>query len=70
MAQKYDKTISQILIRWAIDHNIGVIPKSNKKNRIEENGSIFDFELSTDDMSYLNNLDIHYHCAWDPCNVE
>jgi diketogulonate reductase-like aldo/keto reductase len=68
IAQKYNKTIPQILIRWGLQLGVGEIPKSSKKGRIEENASIFDFTISDEDMTYLNSMDEHYHCTWDPCD--
>ncbi len=56
IAQKYGKTNSQILIRWSIEHGCIPIPKSNHKERIQENIDVFDFHLSTEDMKKLDAL--------------
>lgn len=56
IAEKYNKTLAQILIRWCIDHNVVVIPKSGNKNRIEENRNIFDFRISDDDIKLLDGF--------------
>ncbi|WP_061241839.1 aldo/keto reductase [Leptospira interrogans] len=69
IAQKYDKTPAQILIRWAIEQKIVVIPKSIKKERIIENSKVFDFTISEEDMKILNSLDEDFRTCWDPSEV-
>ncbi|MCF7926733.1 MAG: aldo/keto reductase [Candidatus Izimaplasma sp.] len=56
IAEKYNKTVPQIAIRWFIERGIVVIPKSVHKNRIEENFDVFDFELTTKDMKAIREL--------------
>lgn len=56
IAQVHGKTPAQVLIRWAVQRGLTVIPKSTKPERIDENGSIFDFELSDEEMSNVNDL--------------
>jgi diketogulonate reductase-like aldo/keto reductase len=68
-AAKYHKTAAQILIRWALQHNVVVIPKSSKPERILENSQVFDFEISSADMKMLDSLGEDYRTAWDPTNV-
>ena len=68
-AAKYHKTAAQILIRWALQHNVVVIPKSSKPERILENGQVFDFEISSADMKMLDSLGEDYRTAWDPTNT-
>lgn len=69
IAQKYDKTPAQILIRWAIEQKIVVIPKSTQKKRIIENSKVFDFAISEEDMKILNSLDENFRTCWDPSEV-
>ncbi|RHX79516.1 aldo/keto reductase [Leptospira yasudae] len=69
IAKKYGKTPAQILIRWAVEQNIVVIPKSVKKERIVENAQIFDFQIEDEDMKILNSLDENFRTCWDPSEV-
>ena len=56
IAKKHDKTTAQILGRWCVQNKFIYIPKSVKKERMIENGKVFDFELSIDEMKELNEL--------------
>ncbi|MCJ1429018.1 hypothetical protein MMC29_006931 [Sticta canariensis] len=57
LAQKYSKTPSQILIRWSLQHGWVPLPKSDTKSRIEENSDVFGWELESEDMHVLDDLD-------------
>ncbi len=57
VAARYGRTPAQILIRWAIQRNTIVLPKSVHRERIEQNAQVFDFELSDDDLAVLDGLD-------------
>ena len=69
MAVKYGKTPAQILLRWAVQKQVSVIPKSCRRERMIENAMIFDFEIGIDDMNILNGLDEGYHVSWDPSDA-
>jgi diketogulonate reductase-like aldo/keto reductase len=56
LATKYHKTAAQILIRWSLQHETVVIPKSSNPERIKENAAVFDFEISAEDMALLDAL--------------
>ncbi len=56
LANKYNKTASQIVLRWDLQRGIVTIPKSSNSNRIFENTQIFDFELSEYEISLINDL--------------
>jgi methylglyoxal/glyoxal reductase len=61
VAKKYDKTPAQILIRWSLQHDVIVIPKSIHKDRIRENSQVFDFQLEPEDMKTLDSLNDNLH---------
>ncbi|MFP4118394.1 MAG: aldo/keto reductase, partial [Candidatus Woesearchaeota archaeon] len=56
LAEKYNKTKSQIALRWALDRDVVVIPKSSSKEHIQENLEIFDFTLDDEDASAIDSL--------------
>ena len=57
------------MIRWGLQHGLGVIPKSSREERIRENGQVFDFDISDDDMRSLDSLNEDLRLNWDPTNV-
>lgn len=65
-AEKYDKSPAQILIRWVLQHDMIVIPKSSNPDHIHANADVFDFEISEEDMCRIDAFDENYHCTWDP----
>lgn len=56
IAKKHNKAVSQICLRWILQHNVIVIPKSTTPERIDENIDLFDFELSAEEMEHIDNL--------------
>ena len=69
LAQKYGKTPAQIVIRWEIQLGVITIPKSVRRERIEENSRVFDFELSAADVAALSALDSGQRVGWHPDKV-
>jgi len=57
VAQRAGRTAAQVLLRWCLEHDVPVIPKSTHRDRIAENAQIFDFALSDEDMADLDALD-------------
>src|SRR6056297_904384 len=57
LAEKYKKSVAQIILRWNLQKGVIPIPKSVHKHRIASNADIFDFELSQADVEYLDSLD-------------
>lgn len=56
IAEKYHKSVAQVVLRWLIQRGVIAIPKSVRKKRMAENFNIFDFELSGDDMGKIATL--------------
>jgi diketogulonate reductase-like aldo/keto reductase len=57
IGKKYNKSIAQVILRWLIQRGVVAIPKSVRKERMEENFNIFDFKLSEEDMNEIKQLD-------------
>lgn len=53
LAEKYNKTVAQLILRWDLQMGVIPIPKTSKKDRLEENAGIFDFNISEDDMDLI-----------------
>jgi diketogulonate reductase-like aldo/keto reductase len=70
LTQKYKKTAAQILLRWGVQHDAVVIPKSSHRDRIFENADIFDFEISGEDMERMNKLDENLRSSPDPNEMD
>ncbi|PMC34877.1 aldo/keto reductase [Bacillus sp. UMB0899] len=70
VAVKYQKSIAQIILRWDLQNGVITIPKSTKEHRIVENASIFDFELTKEDMEKINSLNENKRVGPDPDNFD
>ncbi|WP_059049751.1 aldo/keto reductase [Paenibacillus senegalimassiliensis] len=57
IAQNHNKSVAQVVLRWLTQREIVVIPKSVRKERLIENINIFDFELSSEEMASITDLD-------------
>lgn len=69
VARRHGKSPAQVMIRWALQHDLVVIPKSVRGERIAENADVFDFELDDGEMAELNALDEGLRTSWDPTGV-
>jgi len=58
-AERLNKTPAQIVLRWGVQRGCTIIPKSSNLNRLKENISIFDFELSESEMADISALNIN-----------
>ncbi|MBC1417880.1 aldo/keto reductase [Listeria fleischmannii] len=56
IGQRYNKTAAQVVLRWHIQNQVAIIPKSENPKRIRENADIYDFELTREEMIIINNL--------------
>ena len=63
------KSTAQILIRWALQHHLVVIPKSANPSRIRENAEVFDFAITDEDMRTLDGFNENLRTCWDPTNA-
>ena len=69
IARTHRKTSAQVLLRWALQHRVAVIPHSVHRERIDENAALYDFELTREEMTALDRLDENYRTCWDPSRV-
>ncbi|RBP96425.1 diketogulonate reductase-like aldo/keto reductase [Cytobacillus firmus] len=70
IAQKYSKSVAQVILRWDLQNEIVTIPKSVKEHRIIENADVFDFELSSEDMDKISGLNENRRVGPDPDNFD
>ncbi len=57
IAEKYNKSVAQICIKWCLQNEIIPLPKSSDKMKMKENLDVFDFEISEDDMNFISNME-------------
>ncbi|MGM0806245.1 MAG: aldo/keto reductase [Bacillota bacterium] len=70
LADKYNKSVAQIILRWDLQNGVVTIPKSVTQHRIEENIELFDFELSNEDMTRISALNQDKRNGADPDDPE
>jgi diketogulonate reductase-like aldo/keto reductase len=69
IAARHRRTPAQVLLRWGLQHDLVVIPKSVHPDRIRENADLYGFALDASDMAALDGLDEGYRTCWDPTGV-
>jgi diketogulonate reductase-like aldo/keto reductase len=69
LAGKHGKTVTQIILRWDLQHGVVTIPKSVKEHRIIENAAIFDFELMAEDVAAIDALNQDHRVGPDPDHI-
>lgn len=70
IANKYGKSTAQVILRWDLQNGVVTIPKSTKEHRIVENATVFDFELTEEDMKQIDDLNQNYRVGPDPDNFD
>lgn len=70
IAHQYGKTVTQVILRWDLQNGVVTIPKSTKEHRISENSSVFDFELTQEDMERIDELNENLRVGPDPDNFD
>jgi diketogulonate reductase-like aldo/keto reductase len=70
VAREVGRTPAQVLLRWSIQKGFVVLPKSVREPRIAENGAVFDFVLSADQMARLDALEENLATGWDPADQD
>jgi diketogulonate reductase-like aldo/keto reductase len=69
IAERHGRTPAQVLVRWALEHGLVVIPKSVQPGRIRENADVFGFSLDAGELAALDALDEGYRTSWDPTHA-
>lgn len=69
IAQRYRKTVAQVILRWEIQSGVVTIPKTTHRERMIENAALFDFELAPAEMAEICALDRNERSGADPMNV-
>ncbi|PUA37114.1 aldo/keto reductase [Paenibacillus elgii] len=67
---RHGKSVAQVILRWDLQHGIVTIPKSTKAHRIIENASVFDFELTGEEMARIDALNQNLRVGPDPDNFD
>jgi 2,5-diketo-D-gluconate reductase A len=70
IAAKHNKSVAQVILRWVVQRGIITLAKSTRKERMIENISVFDFELSAEDMTAITTLDTKTSSFFDHRNPE
>jgi diketogulonate reductase-like aldo/keto reductase len=70
IADKYNKSAAQVILRWDLQNEVVTIPKSTKEYRIIQNADIFDFQLTTEEMNEINALNKNERVGPDPDNFD
>lgn len=70
IGEKYGKSIAQTIIRWHLQNDLIVIPKSVTPSRIEENADVFDFELSEEEMKQISALNQDWRSGTHPDEIK
>ena len=70
ISTRYEKSPAQILLRWNIQQGIVPIPKTKNLSRLQENISVFDFQIEPEDMEKLNSMNENHRTSYDPLQFD
>lgn len=70
IAAKHNKSVAQVILRWVVKRGIIALAKSTRKERMMENISVFDFELSEEDVAAITTIDTKTSSFFDHRNPE
>ena len=70
IADKHGKSVAQVILRWDLQNGVITIPKSTKEHRIAENATVFDFELTAEDMDRITSMNQNHRVGPDPDNFD
>lgn len=70
IGDRHGKSVTQVILRWDLQHGIVTIPKSTNASRIIENASVFDFELTSEEMARIDALNENLRVGPDPDNFD
>ena len=68
IGEKHGKSVAQVILRWQLQNDVIIIPKSSKSARLKENADLFDFALSTEEMTRISQLNKNERVGPDPDN--
>ena len=68
IGEKHGKSVAQVILRWQLQNDVIIIPKSSKSARLKENADLFDFALSTEEMTRISQLNQNERVGPDPDN--
>lgn len=57
IVSRYNKSVAQLCLRWVLQNNVVPLPKSLNKERIIQNADVFNFELTSEDMNLITNME-------------
>jgi diketogulonate reductase-like aldo/keto reductase len=69
VADAYNKSPAQVMIRWCLQQGLVPLPKTTHIERLKENFDVFDFELDDNDLDLIKQLDADYRTCWDPTAI-
>jgi len=69
IATKYGKSVPQILLKWALQHNLAIIPKTSHVENLKANFDLFNFEISPTDMASIDAINEDKKFCWNPNNI-